>query len=335
MPPRVSVVMPVKNADPWLEETLASILRQTLHDFELIAVNDHSHDATETILAAAARRDQRVRVLQNRGRGLVTALNTGIAAAQGEFIARMDGDDFMPERRLELQAHFLEKNPTATLVAGKVEHWGNPELTAGYSRYVDFINSLHTPEDFRLRQFIESPLAHPSVTLRRSALQDAPYRDGDFPEDYDLWLRLLAAGARFHALPETVLRWRDHPQRTSRVDPRYDTEKFYRHKAGFIAAWLKKAGHSAVKIWAGGRRSRRRIDALRAEGIGITAYVDIHPRRIGQTIDGVPVIAPEGLLQTRAEFILVYVGSTGARAAIGDWLRRHDFTEGENFLFAA
>lgn len=327
--------MPVRNVATWLSETLDSISAQTLRDFELIVVDDHSHDETGKLLRAAAEKDARLRVLENAGTGLVPALNTGIAAAQSQFIARMDGDDFMPPRRLEMQVQFLEKNPAATLVTGKVEHWGDATSTAGYARYVDFINTLKSPEDYRLRQFIESPLAHPSVMLRRSALPLGPYRDGDFPEDYDLWLRLLAAGGQFHALPETVLRWRDHPQRTSRVDPRYDAEKFYRHKAGFIAGWLKTAGQSAVKIWAGGRRSRRRIDALRNAGIRITAYIDINPRRVGQVIGGVPVLSPENLRDTTPEFILIYVGSTGARAAIGDWLEKHGYREGEHFLFAA
>lgn len=332
---RVSVVMPVRNAARWLGESLASILTQTWRDFELICVNDRSTDDTPAILRAAADNDVRIRVLENKGEGLIPALNTGIAAAEGEFIARMDGDDFMPERRLELQTNFLDENPQATLVTGKVEHWGNPQLTAGYARYVDFINSLSTPEDFYLRQFVESPLAHPSVMLRRSALPDQPYRDGDFPEDYDLWLRLLAAGMEFHSLPQTVLKWRDHPQRTSRVDPRYNTENFYRHKAAFIAAWLKKHGHSAVRVWSGGRRSRRRIDAVRDAGIEITTFIDVHPRRVGQMIAGTRVIHPDTLQSEREGFILVYVGSRGVRGIVGQWLSENHFKEGKDFLFAA
>lgn len=326
--------MPVRNAAPWLDETLRSIFAQTLYDFQLIAINDHSNDESPQILAAWSGREPRLLILQNRGAGLVAALNTGFAEARGEFIARMDGDDTMPPNRLQVQADFLSSHPAVTLVSGQVEHWGDGS-TAGYSRYVDFINSLNTPRDYRMKQFIESPLAHPSVMLRRTALPEGPYRDGDFPEDYDLWLRLLAAGAEFHSLPEVVLKWRDHPRRTSRVDPRYDSEKFYRHKAGFIASWLKQRGHNSVTAWAGGRRSRRRIDALRGAGIEIRGYIDIHPRRVGQKIDGVPVIAPESFRKSADGFIIVYVGSLGARDSIGHWLVRHDFSEGRDFLFAA
>lgn len=327
--------MPAKNAAEWIEDTLASICGQTMADFELIAVNDHSQDKTRQILGEWVKKDARTRLIENAGRGLVAALNTGISVARGEFIARMDADDIMPPRRLELQAAYMENHPGAALVAGRVEHWGDRTSTAGYARYVDFINSLRTPRDYSLKQFIESPLAHPSVMLRRSVLEAEPYRDGDFPEDYDLWLRMLSSAMEFHSIPETVLKWRDHPRRTSRVDPRYDTEKFYRHKAGFIARWLRERGHNSVTAWAGGRRSRRRIDALRDAGIRVQRYIDIHPRRVGQKIDEVPVIAPEDIRISAAGFILVYVGSAGARESIGQWLAQNKFKEGIDFLFAA
>jgi glycosyltransferase involved in cell wall biosynthesis len=333
--PRVSIVMPLRDAAPWLSETLPSILTQTLTDFELIGVNDHSTDETLAILTAAAAEDKRIRILQSQGTGLVAALNTGMAAATAPFIARMDGDDFMPAERLALQVEYLEGHATAAAVTGHVEHWGDANLTAGYSRYVDFINSLKTPEDYFLKQFVESPVAHPSVTLRASALPQSPYRYGDFPEDYDLWLRLFAEEKEFHSIPETVLKWRDHPQRTSRVDPRYDIEKFYRHKATFLAAWLKRHDHTTVSVWSGGRRTRRRIDALRNAGIQVTRYIDVHPRRIGQKIDGIPVIAPEELRQDEAGFILVYVGSHGVRALITESLKALGFKEGIHFLCAA
>jgi hypothetical protein len=131
------------------------------------------------------------------------------------------------------------------------------------------------------------------------------------------------------------LKWRDHPGRTSRVDPRYDREKFYRHKAAFLARWLKQRGHTAVTAWAGGRCTRRRIDALRDAGIAIIHYVDIHPRRIGQKIDGVPVIAPDDLKLEQGGFILVYVGSPGARQLIVARLATIGFREGIHFLCAA
>jgi len=334
--PDVSIVMPVRNAADWLSETLGSISAQTLGDYELIAVDDHSIDRTSHILAEAASRDARVRVIKNSGRGLVAALNAGFEAAQGAFIARMDADDLMPPDRLELQIDFLTRNTSAALVSGKVEHWGDAS-TAGYARYVDFINTLSTPNDYAIKQFIESPLAHPSVMIRRSSLPEGPgpYLDGDFPEDYDLWLRMLSAGAQFHSIPETVLKWRDHAQRTSRIDPRYDVEKFYRHKAQFIALWLKARGHQSITAWAGGRQTRRRIDALREQGIKISGYIDIHPRRVGQKIDGIPVMAPETFQKSSGGFILVYVGSRGARESIGTWFAANNFKEQADFLFVA
>lgn len=333
--PRVSIVVPVFNAAEWLRETFASILCQTMPDFELIAVDDSSSDGSYEILESAAANDSRIRVLRSPGKGIVAALNFAIAESRGRYIARMDADDLMPARRLELQADFLEKNAQIDLVTGKIIYLGDAALNAGYARYVDWLNTFETSADFANRQFVESPVAHPSVMLRREMLQANAYRHGDFPEDYDLWLRLLASGAAFAAIKEPVLEWRDHGARASRTDARYDIEKFYAHKSTFLATWLKRRGLSEVAVWSGGRRTRRRIDALRAQGISIAKFIDVHPRRVGQVIQGVSVVSPESFFAGPKQFVVVYVPSRGAREVISSSLVENGYIEGMSFICAS
>jgi len=327
--------MPVFHAGQWLGEALASIARQTMQNFELIAVDDSSTDDSHEILSSAAATDTRIRVLPSPAKGIVAALNLGIGHCRAKYIARMDADDLMPERRLEVQARFLDQHPDTSIVTGKVLYLGDAAANAGYSRYVDWLNTFKTTKEFFDRRFIESPVAHPSVMGRAEVFRNNPYRHGDFPEDYDLWLRLLEQGHEFCAVTEPVLEWRDHGTRASRTDARYDIEKFYAHKASYLAAWLKARGHESVAVWSGGRRSRRRIDALRTHGIKVETFVDVHPRRIGQMIQGSLVVSPEEFFSRRPQFVIVYVSSRGAREIIGHSLAEQGFIEGENFVFAS
>lgn len=327
--------MPVFNAAEWLRETCSGILSQTMADFELVAVDDASSDKSYEILESAARDDSRIRLMRSPQKGIVAALNYGIAESRGRYVARMDADDIMPTRRLELQADFLDRHAHIALVTGKIVYLGDAALNAGYARYVDWLNTFQTSNDFADRRFIESPVAHPSVMLRREVLRADPYRHGDFPEDYDLWLRLLQAGLSFSTVAEPVLHWRDHGARASRTDARYDIEKFYIHKSGFLAEWLRQRGLNKVVVWSGGRRTRRRIDALRAHAITIDQFIDVHPRRVGQVIQGVQVVSPESFFAGPKKFVVVYVSSRGAREAIVTSLNENGYTEGSNFICAS
>ena len=110
LPPKVSIVLPFRNAADTLEECLDSIRRQSLTLFELIAVDDGSSDGSAEILGERSRSDSRVFLVPTERHGIVGALNTGFGRARSRFVARMDADDIMDPRRLELQLNFLKKN---------------------------------------------------------------------------------------------------------------------------------------------------------------------------------------------------------------------------------
>jgi glycosyltransferase involved in cell wall biosynthesis len=210
MSPRISVVMPVWNAEATVARAIASVRTQTMSDWELIIVDDGSTDRTRNEAATAAGGDGRVNVIAREHRGVVAALNAGLAAARGEFVARMDADDEMYPERLDAQAAFLRhgENRDVGLVSCLVEFGGNRVTSAGYALHVGWINQLATMEDIALNRFVESPLAHPSVMFRRECVEKfGGYRAGDFPEDYELWLRWMAAGVRMAKVPRVLMRW--------------------------------------------------------------------------------------------------------------------------------
>lgn len=336
--PKVSVLMPVWNAAATVARAVASVRGQTSADWEIIAVDDGSTDATPAILRELAHAEPRLQVITRAHEGLVPALNTGLAAARGEFIARLDADDEALPERLAAQVEFLRAQPELGVAGSLVEFGGDAQAAAGYAWHVAWLNTVRTPEEIALNQFVEAPFAHPSVMFRRELVpRHGGYRDGDFPEDYELWLRWLEAGVRMAKVPRVLLRWHDPPGRLSRTDPRYDTEAFFRCKAGFLARWLRAhvAPERRVLVWGAGRPTRRRVDWLRRAGTEVSGYVDIDPRKVGRRLDGVSVISAPQIPAREAVFVLGYVAARGARDLARAHLTQRGFVEGADFLFAA
>jgi glycosyltransferase involved in cell wall biosynthesis len=335
--PKISVLLPVYNSSATINLCLKSLLDQSLKDFEILAVDDGSTDESLNILQKYSKSDSRVKVFVQKHQGLVRALNHGLNQARGRHIARMDADDYCHPDRLAQQEEFLTENPDYDLVACRVD-FPRQKSNRGYAHYVQWTNSLLSHEDIALHRFVESPFAHPSVMLRSSLFEKyGGYREGDFPEDYELWLRLLHHKVRMSKLPQPLLFWNDLPSRLSRKDSRYSIEAFYRIKAQYLSLWLQENNpfHPQVVIWGSGRTTRKRVELLTDFDLEISAYVDIDPRKIGKKIGHKPVLAPQELPSPGQCFVLSYVASRGARDDIRNRLEQLGYTLGQNFLLAA
>jgi glycosyltransferase involved in cell wall biosynthesis len=336
--PKISIVMPVRDAAGTLPMVLKSIRGQTTADWELLAVDDGSKDETRLVLESAARADARIRVLSQAALGIAEALQRGCAAARGEAIARMDADDWMAPERLRRQLQFLECHPQIGVVSCRVRHGGDQTAQAGYEAHVAWTNSLLTPDAIALRRFVESPVVHPSVMFRRQLLQrHGGYASGDFPEDYELWLRWMDAGVRFGKLDAELLIWNDPPARLSRTEPRYRTSAFYRTKCVYLARWLKQQVEPSREIWlwGAGRITRRRFRTINTAGIAISGFIDVDVKKLGRLRDGRPVVAPCILPSRDRAFILAGVATRGARDLIGAELKARARTEGSDYLLVA
>ncbi|AOS43465.1 Putative glycosyltransferase EpsE [Lacunisphaera limnophila] len=334
----LSVLLPVRNAVTTIARAVASVQAQTWTDWELVVVDDGSTDGTRAWLRAAARAEPRLRLIEQPAQGIVAALNAGLAAARGRFIARMDADDECHPERLAVQTAFLADHPTIGLVACRVGYGGDRSVQAGYAHHVDWQNGLVTPDQIALNRFVESPLAHPSVMFRREVVErHGGYRDGDWPEDYELWLRWLEAGVAMAKVPRELLTWHDPAGRLSRTDPRYGPEAFFRVKAGYVAREVGRlrGPDPEVWIWGAGRPTRKRAAMLTEHGVRIVGYVDIDPRKTGNRVGGVPVIGPEALPPPGSIFVLGYVGKRGARETTRAALTQRGYREGRDFLMGA
>ena len=339
--PPLTVVLPVRNAQWTIGRAVASLARQDLQNFQLIVVDDGSEDHSVDIARQVwgqFRSDRDFTLLQPGRVGLVAALNKGLEASSAEFVARMDADDLAHPQRLFLQLALIQQERLDVVgCAVRTFRTGGEAagVGEGYRRYERWLNALCTHEAIDRERFIESPMAHPTVLLRREAiLRIGAYRDGPWPEDYDLWLRALHRGLRFAKVDARLLLWRDHERRTSRRDARYSEEAFLRCKAIHLCEGPLASGRRAV-IWGGRDFSRRLGRALLQLGVSLRAFVDIDPRRIGGQRCGVPVIAPNLLEPREGEVMLGAVGARGAREQIRQCVTSLGYTEGDDFFCVA
>jgi glycosyltransferase involved in cell wall biosynthesis len=331
------VILPAWNAAGTLAAALDSIRRQTFTDWELVVVDDGSTDATPEVLAAAARREPRLRWVRQPHGGIVRTLHAALALARGAWFARMDADDASTPDRLAAQVQMLTTSPDVGLASCQVRFGGDSTRNAGLARHVAWLNTLVTPEDIARNRFIESPVAHPSVLFRRELLErHGSYREGPFPEDYELWLRWLEQGVRFAKVPRELLAWNDPPGRLSHRDPRYSPDAVHTAKAPYLVRAIQERGHGReVWVWGAGRVTRRRVDRLVAAGLGVRGFIDVDSKKWGRHRDGRQVVGPAGLPSPRTAFVVVQVGRLGAREFIRPQLERAGFVEAEDYWVAA
>ena len=253
--PLVTVLMPVYNAAAFLQEALDSISAQSLDDFELIVVDDGSTDDSPAILAAHAAREPRLVVVRQPNAGISAALNTGLARARGEFVARMDADDLMHPQRLARQVAFLRAHPALGFCASALE------LIDTHGRVFEH----HHPgprSEAELQAMLErrAPLTftHPSVMLRAAALHGLDgYRPEFEPcEDMELFGRLILVGRPGLVMDEPLLRYRVHTASISgsriarqRREQEFVRARFYAARGGDELTRARHAIDLAARRW--------------------------------------------------------------------------------------
>jgi glycosyltransferase involved in cell wall biosynthesis len=210
--PLVSIVMPCFNAEKYFAEAIESIINQTYKNLEIILINDGSTDSTAEMSNEYAQKDGRIKIITNAvNSGLIASLNIGVAAAAGEYIARMDADDISVLDRIEriMNVFFLMKDIEVVSAAnyrinlkGKVILQSVPKATR--------IKAL------KFVSFFSTPIVHACVIVKSYVFKQNPFNpDYIHSEDYELFSRLIFQGVKMFNLKESLYYIRMNPDSVS------------------------------------------------------------------------------------------------------------------------
>lgn len=239
--PLISVVLPVRNGEKYLQKAIESVLAQTYKHFELIIINDCSLDNTSTIIKKYKALDKRIRLISLRKHsGEAASRNIGIKSARGEFIASFDADDINSADRLQTELNSFKGDPSLVIVGSSVK------LLEENSKVIGKRNYPLTDSEIRRAILFKNPFAHPSVMISRNVL----YKSGLYDEklkaacDYDLWFRVIKFGRaanlkkslvfyRFHDSQQKVTQLKETLLCTLSIQRKYIFKKNFSIKAIF------------------------------------------------------------------------------------------------------
>lgn len=253
--PAISVLLPFRDAARTVVQAAESALSSPLVR-ELVAIDDGSVDGGATRVRQLGARDPRVRLVESHGVGVARALALGVSHARHGLLGRMDADDLSLPGRFEASAALLASDPHLGAVGTQVRVESETPKP-GLEAYVAWQNGLVLCGEHAAARFVEAPLCHPSTLLRRDALALAGgYVDAPWPEDYDLWLRLVEAGFRLAKVPRVHLTWRHREGRATFADPRCAEPALLAARAHYLAR------HLGPLLDRGGRRAASRAGDL-------------------------------------------------------------------------
>lgn len=331
---RISIVMPFYNEERFLNSTLTSIVNQTYINFELIAIDDFSTDQSLLLLKEWARKDDRVKIFQNTKKGIIGALQLGFNKSSGRFITRMDADDLMEEKKLEIMLGKLKVHGEGHLALGKVHYFSeSKEINEGYRQYENWLNYL-TERGANFEDiYTECSVPSPCWMLYRSDfIKCGGFSANVYPEDYDLAFRMMAMGLKIIPENEVLHHWRDHSERASRNDENYTDNTFIPLKVNYF---LKLHKNRKVAVWGAGKKGKRIIQEL-LKVVEKPHWFCNNPKKIGHSIFDIKMQSEEELLKTNKEFqIIVAVANPEEKKMIRVELENKGWQKNVDFFFFA
>ena len=218
-PPKLTVLMPVFNAEEYIGEAIQSVLEQSYPDFELMIIDDGSTDSSRLIIDSY--KDDRLRVIKQPHQGVAIALNHGLEEAKGEYTARFDADDICLPGRFEKQVRFLDDNPGYIIVGCNAIYIDEK----GHYLF-DYYCRAHEHEEIMKSLYSYCPFIHSGVMYRtKVVISGGGYSpDAHNFEDYLLWIQLSEFG-RFANLPEQLIKVRFNPG-SATIDEKWRGRRF-------------------------------------------------------------------------------------------------------------
>jgi glycosyltransferase involved in cell wall biosynthesis len=324
--------MPVKNAMPYLTECIDSILCQSHHLWELIAVNDHSDDGSAELLKQSAQNHGRIKVLDNPGKGIIDALRTAYRHSTGHMITRMDADDIMHTDKLTILVDKLNRHGRGHLAIGQVQYFSEKGIGDGYKKYEAWLNGLTMTGNNFDDLYRECVIPSPCWMLWREDLEDIGAFDSDiYPEDYDLAFRMYHRGLICIPCQNKIHKWRDHSSRSSRNDDNYSDNRFLNLKVHYFLSHDYDSNRPLV-IWGAGKKGKQIVQTIDNHIRNIHWICD-NPNKIGHNIHGHVLASTDLLLKVDNPQIIIAVANAAEQIKIEQLLLDQGRVTMKDFYF--
>ncbi|MEZ5021876.1 MAG: glycosyltransferase [Chitinophagales bacterium] len=329
---QISILMPVKNAMPFLSECLSSIINQTYQNWELIAVNDHSTDTSFETLTQYANQDKRIKVLNNNGSGIIDALRLAYSKCSGFYISRMDADDIMSNNKLEVLSEALKTNGLGHIAVGKVKYFSENVLGNGYKSYEKWLNSL-TEEGTNFTEiYKECVIPSPCWMVHKTDFENCgAFKSNIYPEDYDLCFRFYENGLQCIPCNETLHYWRDYAIRTSRTNEHYADNRFLNLKCHYFIK-LNYQVERPLILWGAGKKGKSIAKSLVENGIDFH-WLCNNPNKIGKDIYGVVLTSSHQMETIENAQIIVAVANKVEQKELKDYFKTANLEVMKDYFF--
>lgn len=333
--PLVSIIMAVKDTEPYLYECLDSILNQSYQNWELIAINDHSSDRTPEILAEYEQKDPRVRVFHSKRHKLIPTLKEGYKHANGALINRMDSDDKMPFDKLEVLVREWSKYGKGTIIAGGTEHFVDEgEVGDGFRRYEKWLNQVAKNSTHYQEIYQECVIPSHSWILHKEDLDSVGAFDPEvYPEDYDLCFRFYRAGLKVVGIDKVLHFWRDRSDRISRTWEEYKDNRYFGIKLPYFYELDRDMSRPLV-LWGAGRNGKD-LAKLILEKESEFHWVCDNERKIGKDVYGIRMQSFDLIPLLENPQIIIVVASPSDKMDIRDQLSKWGKEPARDFWFFA
>lgn len=320
----ISLITPFKNAARFLEECIASVLKQDFTDWEWILVDDGSSDTSKEIVLST--NDPRIQLVSNEGIGILPALQTAQKYISGDFVTRMDADDIMPPKKLSTLLDCLKQHGKGYVATGKVKYFGVEPVSAGYLEYEEWLNERIEKQDHYRHLYRECVVASPNWMMFREDFENTGgYNKLNYPEDYDQVFSWEKAGLNFACTTTLTHLWREHPKRTSRNSSNYQQEAFFQLKTKYF---LEKYRNKSIQLVGAKRKGKLTASILQKNNVQFEWYED-SPNMIGQNINGMCINHLSKLKQNGAVIISVYP-TVQEQIKLERFLKGHNYEIGKN-----
>ncbi|CAM4262222.1 glycosyltransferase family 2 protein [Zobellia nedashkovskayae] len=281
--PLVSILIPFKNTEAFLNQCLDSIIEQKYINWQVLAVNDESSDGSLNLVKSYAKNDARIHLFNNEGNGIIEALRTAYKQSKGQFITRMDSDDIMTAEKLETMVESLLENGKGHLAVGQVRYFSHRGISNGYERYEKWLNHLTESGDNYSEIYKECVIPSPCWMVFREDLDRCGAFAPDlYPEDYDLAFRFYQNGLKCIPCSKLLHLWRDYDTRTSRTSEHYAQNYFLDIKLRYFLK-LNYNPARPLTVWGAGTKGKEIAKILQEQNIGFYWVCD-NPKKIGKHI---------------------------------------------------